>query len=308
VIASYFLAPYRPRLNYDWSAVKPLLKFGGWLLITGVIAMIGNFGFRIIVSRQLGAEGLGLYFLAAQLAFLPSEVASEVVGTVAFPLYARLQTNLKQAAGAFQAILTGLMALLYPICALIIVLSPVLVKDILGAKWNGTVPLIQVLSFVTMIGLLGDTTIPLVKGFGQSYRVAWIELVQSSSLILMVWFFIRRYNTVGAALAWLPAIISVQILCLYFIRDIFRNPLRNASGLFFVIFIATLSGTGISYTALNLLPNIFGLVISSLLAVLVTSSILWFLDHRYSLGLIRNIAIAFPQVASILKIRNTDIR
>jgi lipopolysaccharide exporter len=307
VIASYILAPYRPRILYDWKSVKPLLKFGGWLLITGVVAMAGNFGLRIIISRQLGAEGLGLYFLAAQLAFVPSEIASEVVGTVAFPLFARLQSSLQQAARAFQAILTGLMALLYPICALIIVLSPVLVQDILGAKWNGTVPLIQILALVTMIGLLGDATIPLVKGFGQPYRVMQIEFVQSSTLILMIWFFTSRYGTIGTALAWLPAIICVQILCLYFIRDIFSDPLKEALRPLFAIFLATLAGAGISYTAIHLLPNIPGLVIAGLLAALVTGSILWFSDQRYSLGLVRNIAVAFPQVASILKIRNPDI-
>src|SRR5688572_21833956 len=134
VIASYILAPYRPRISYDWQSVRPLLKFGKWLLITGIFAMAGNFGLRLLISRQVGAEGLGLYFLAAQLAFLPNEVASEVVGTVAFPLFARLRSNIQQAAHAFQAILTGLMALLYPICALINVLSPVLVQDILGLK------------------------------------------------------------------------------------------------------------------------------------------------------------------------------
>jgi PST family polysaccharide transporter len=255
----------------------------------------------------VGAEGLGLYFLAAQLAFIPSEVASEVVGTVAFPLFARLHSSLQQAARAFQAILTGLMALLYPISALILVLAPILVQDVLGAKWNGTVPLIQILALVTMIGLLGDATIPLVKGFGQSYRVMQIELVQSSSLILMIWFFTSRYGTVGAALAWLPAIISVQILCLYFIRDIFRDSLRPVGRPQFVILLATVAGAGIAYLAIHILPNIPGLVVASLLAVLLTGSILWFSDHRYSLGLARNIVIAFPGAASILKIRNPDI-
>lgn len=307
VIASYILAPYRPRILYDWQSVKPLLKFGGWLLITGVVAMAGSFGLRIVISRQLGAEGLGLYFLAAQLAFLPSEIATEVVGTVAFPLFARLQSNLQQAARAFQAILTGLMALLYPVCALIIVLSPILVRDILGTEWNGTVPLIQILALVTMIGLLGDATIPLVKGFGQPYRVTQIELVQSSSLLLMIWFFTSRYGTIGAALAWLPAIIFVQFLCLYFIQSILPEPLREAHKPLLAIFLATLAGAGISYGAIHLLPNIPGLVIASLLAALVTGSILWFSDHRYSLGLLRHIAVAFPQVASILKIRKTDI-
>lgn len=307
VIASYILAPYRPRIYYNWPSVRPLIKFGGWLLMTSVIAMAGNFGLRIILSRQVGAEGLGLYFLAAQLAFLPSEVASEVVGTVAFPLFARLQSSLKQAARAFQAILTGLMALLYPISALIIVLSPTLVQDILGSKWEGTVPLIQILAVVTMIGLLGDATIPLVKGFGQSHRVTQIEVVQSSTLIVMVWFFAGRYGTIGAALAWLPAIICVQILCLYFIQNIFHNTLGEVRKPFIAILLATIAGAGISYLAIHALPTIVGLVIASLLAVLVTGSILWFSDHRYSLGLIRNIAVAFPQVASILKMRSVDI-
>ena len=307
VIASYILAPYRPRLLYNWKAVKPLLRFGGWLLLTGVVAMAGNFGFRIIVSRQLGAEGLGLYFLAAQLAFLPSEVASEVVGSVAFPLYARLQSNLQQAARVFQAILSGLMALLYPVSALIIVLSPVLVQNILGEKWNGTVPMIQILGLVTMIGLLGDATIPLVKGFGQPYRATQIELVQSSTLLLMIWFFTSRYGAIGAALAWLPAIICVQILCLYFIREIFNDPLYEARKLLLAIFLATVAGAGISFLAIHILPSIPGLVIAGLLAALVTGSILWYLDQQYSLGLVRNIMIAFPQVASLFRLRTTDI-
>ena len=308
VIASYILAPYRPRLLFDWNVVKPLMRFGGWLLVTGVLAMLGNFGLRIVISRQVGADGLGLYFLATSLAFLPSEVASEVVGTVAFPLFARLQSSLQQATRAFQAILTGLMALLYPICALIIVLSPILVKDILGEKWNGTVSLIQILTVVTMIGLLGDATIPLVKGFGQSYRITQIELVQSSSLIFMIWFFTNRFGVTGAALAWLPAITFVQILCVYFIWDIFHDPLKDARKPLFAIFIATLAGAGIAYTIISLLPNIVGLIFAGLFAAVVTGGILRVTDQRYSLGLIRNIATAFPQVTAILKFGKTEIK
>ena len=307
VIASYILAPYRPRILYNWHSVSPLLRFGGWLLITGILSMAGNFGLRLVISRQVGAEGLGLYFLAAQLAFLPNEVASEVIGTVAFPLFARLQSRLEQAARAFQAILTGLMALLYPVCALIIVLSPVLVQDVLGEKWEGTVPLIQILGLGAMMALLSDATIPLVKGFGQSYRVTQIELVQASSLILMVWFFTSRYGTLGAALAWLPAIIFVQILCMYFIQDIFHGTLKEVRKPLLVILFATVVGAGISYMAIHVLPSVSGLVIATLLAALVVISILWFSDHRYALGLVRNIVIAFPQLASLFKLRTRDI-
>lgn len=308
IIASYILAPYRPRIRFDWNAVKPLMKFGGWILFTGIISMAGNFGLRIVISRQVGVEGLGLYFLAAQLAFIPSEVASEVVGAVAFPLFARLQSNLEQASRAFQAILTGLMALLYPICALIIVLAPILVTEILGTKWEGTVLLIQILSLVTMIGLLGDATIPLVKGFGQPFRAAQIEIAQSASLIMMIWFFTDRFGVIGAALAWLPAIVLVQVLSLYFIHNIFHNPLREVRKPFFAILLSVILGTGTSILMIRLLANIPGLIFASFSATIIIGCSLWILDHRYSLGLLRNIAIAFPQLASILKIKNLEIR
>ena len=112
---------------------------------------------------------------------------------------------------------------------------------------------------------------------------------------------------IGAALAWLPTIILVQILCLYFIRRIFSDPFQGIIKPLLAIFSATLAGAGISYIVIHLLPNIPGLVIAGLLAVLVTGFFLWFSDRRYSLGLVGNVAIAFPQVASILRIRNTDI-
>jgi len=197
--------------------------------------------------------------------------------------------------------------LLFPACALIAVLSPVVVGDILGKKWDGTVPLIQILALGAMIALLSDVTVPLVKGFGQSYRVTQIELVQSLALVLTIWFFTEFYGTVGTALAWLPAIILVQILCLYFIRDIFSHVLDEVRKPVLAIFGATGVCAAISFLTIRALPNIAGLIVSVVLAILGTGSVLWYLDSRYSLGLSRNIAVAFPQVASLLRTQPQDL-
>ena len=99
----------------------------------------------------------------------------------------------------------------------------------------------------------------------------------------------------------------MQILCLYFIQDIFHNSLKEVRKPLLAILVATVAGAAISYLAIQVLPNIPGLVIASLLAALVIVSILWFSDQRFSLGLLRNIAVAFPQLASILKLRTPDI-
>jgi O-antigen/teichoic acid export membrane protein len=176
-IASYVLAPHRPRLVLDSAAARPLIRFGRWIFVAGLIAVAGRSMLQLVISRKLGAAELGLYFLAAKLAFIPAEISSEVIGAVAFPLYSRLQANARQAAKAFRAILVVMWASLLPICALIIVLAPSLVENILGPRWEATVPLIRLLALVNVVGLLGETVVPIFKGMGQPSRLAILELV-----------------------------------------------------------------------------------------------------------------------------------
>jgi O-antigen/teichoic acid export membrane protein len=94
MVISYLLAPHRPELFLSYASVRPLIAFGRWIFLTGLIAVFGGSILNVVISRQLGAVELGLYFLAAKLAFLPAELASEVAGSVAFPLYARLQSDI----------------------------------------------------------------------------------------------------------------------------------------------------------------------------------------------------------------------
>jgi O-antigen/teichoic acid export membrane protein len=311
VVTSYFIAPYRPRFSFDRQLMKPLVNFGRWIFYTSVIAIAGSFVLRIVISRELGAAELGIYFLAAQLAFLPSEIASEVVGTVAFPLFARLQSNTRQAAQVFQAILAGLAALLLPMCALIIVLSPVLVQEVLGSKWAGTEPVIQILAIVTILGLFSDATIPLLKGLGQPDRITQIELLQTIMIISLVWLLTSNYGLIGAALAWIPASILVQLLCFYFIKNIFHDASLNIKNPLLAIILATIAGASAAALIISRVPNIFGLVVASIIALIIITLLLWISDKRYSLGLIQNMTMVFPQFApffgkSYIKINKTE--
>jgi hypothetical protein len=121
---SYLLAPYRPHLTLDWRQMRPLMRYGRWVFLTSLVAVAGSAALRVVVSRQLGRWSWGFTFLAAKLAFLPTEVASDVMGAVTFPLYARLQNEAEQVAQLFRANLLTLSALLVPVFTLIAVLAP----------------------------------------------------------------------------------------------------------------------------------------------------------------------------------------
>jgi O-antigen/teichoic acid export membrane protein len=294
LVMSYLLAPHRPCLLFDFKAIQPLIRFGRWIFFTGLIVVFGSLVLRVVISRQLGTPQLGLYFLAASLAFLPSEVAEKVTGYVAFPIYARLQSDIHQATRAFRALLTGMSAILFPMGVLIIVLAPSIVQNILGPRWVGTVPVIRILTLVSMIGVLGDAASPILKGLGQPYK------------IIFVWSLAVRYGLIGAVLAWLPAIFVSQVCSVVFMKQILWRPFAGLKTPMVAITVASIAGAMLAFVVDTIIPGISGFVMANLLAVITIVTVLWASDRRFALGLAENLGRIFPQMASFIGYSHAD--
>jgi O-antigen/teichoic acid export membrane protein len=268
--------------------------------VNGLIVMAGNYAFRVVISRQLGTAELGLYFLAAQLAFLPAEAAREIVGTVAFPLFARLQTDVQRAAKTFRMVLTGLSIILFPMCSMLIVFAPELVQYVLGAKWDGTVPVIQVLALVSMIGTFGEVAVPIFNGFGYPNRITMIEVVQSTIIISLVWVLTTQFGLAGAAFAWLPTVIVSQVVGGVLVSQILPRPLAGLGTPFLFILLATGACALVGFGAVSVIPGLVGAVIAIVLATLTFIGFLWGFDRRFELGFVENVTMIFPQLSGIL--------
>jgi lipopolysaccharide exporter len=303
ILLSYILAPHRPRISFDLASVLPLIRFGRWIFVNSLIGLIGGSVLRVAISRQLGAAELGIYYLAAQVAFLPNEIASGVIGDVAFPLIARIQANIIQVSRAFRTMLIGATTLLYPISALTIALAPTFVAEILGPKWDGTEPVIRILALATMIGLFGDVVVPLLKGLGQPYKITVIELIQTILLITLVWGLANRYGTVGAALAWIPSVTASQIISAYFIRPLLQKSLVQLIRPLLAIIVAIIIGAMIALVIVQFVPGLVGFGLAILLSLFTIVILLWIGERRFSLGIPQDIFRMFPQVASILGLR-----
>lgn len=307
LVLSYVLAPHRPRLSFESTAVRPLVRFGRWIFVTGVVAVAGSSVLQLAISRRLGVVELGLYFLAASLAFLPGEVTSGLVGSVAFPIYARVRRDTTWSTRAFRSMLVGTAAIIVPTTILLLVLAPRVVQDVLGARWAGTEPLIRLLVCLNIIGLLGETIVPVLKGVGQPHRVAILEFVQSLILVVLVWDLAGRFGVIGAALAWIPAIAASQLLAVGFLRTILPHPFAGMGRAALAVTVAAGLG-GISAAGLAwLVPGFPGLVTAVGLAAAAVVSVLWLMDRRMKLGLAAGLARAFPQAGTLLGTARSEI-
>lgn len=294
VVASYILAPHHPRLLFEARAVRPLVQFGRWIFLTSLIALVANSVLRLAISRQLGAAELGLYFLGAQLAFLPATVTSEVVGSVAFPLFARLQTDIRAGTDAFRTLVNGMYLILFPVCALLVILAPDLILFVLGPQWQGTEPVIQILAFATLFGIFGEAVVPVFQGYGLPQKVTLVELVQSLVLIGCAWGLTRTYGLAGAALAWLPATIAAQILNVLFIRQHLENPLATLGKPLGTLAGISSLGALVAWGISMRIHGMPGLILAVIVAVMVMVSLIWLVDRRLGLGFADGAKRLFP--------------
>jgi PST family polysaccharide transporter/lipopolysaccharide exporter len=292
---SYVIAPYRPRLRLDWTAGRSLIRFGQWIFVTGLIAMAGHAVLQAVISRRLGTVDLGLYFLAFKLTFVLSDVGQQVISNVAFPLYARLQGSPHEVARVNRSILVAMSILLLPPFAILIALAPA-VPEVLGAKWTGVAPLIQILSVAAMIGLYADTAVPLFQGLGRPSRVSILEAAQSSILILGVLALTGPFGLIGAVSSWVLALFASLLIALAFVSRLIRKPYEGITGLLAAIACATIAGGLLAYGLHGVLPGVAGAIAAGLISISAAWGGLWLSDGKWGLGLRVSITLLFPRL------------
>jgi lipopolysaccharide exporter len=297
--ASYVVAPYRPRLVFERDALGHLLAYGRWIFLTSVIAVLGGSLLQLVIARQLGAAELGLYFLAAKLAFLPSSISSEVVGTVAFPVFARFQDDFAKARQAIRSSVLGLAAIVAPASMLLMVMAPALVERLLGARWAGTERLIVILAAVNVIGMIGDVLVPALKGLGQPAAVAITGATQYTLLVPLAWMLTGLVGVAGAALAWLPSVAITQIVGIVLLRRYLHRPLASTLRPVSLILLVSGVAAAAARAASDVLPSPAGLVAALCIGGAVALAGLWLVDRRSGLQLGADLRAIFPQLPSL---------
>jgi len=302
---SYALAPHQPRLRLRREAALPLVRYGRWVFLSGVVAVAGDYGLRMVISRRLGAAELGFYFLAAKLAFLPSDIASQLIGEVTFPLYSRLQSDRSAVTRAWQAMLTGTAALLLPVFALIIALAPAVVPAALGQKWAGAVPVIRLLAVVGILGLFGDTVVPVLKGLGHPHKVTALEATQSTLIIAFAAVLAAQWGLLGAAGARLPAILCSLVLNALFARQLMPRCQIGLARPVLAVALTSLACGAVAYAAVGSWPGIGGAVAAACGGALASVALFRLLDRQLRLRLLDRLAAVFPEAAAMVGDRHS---
>jgi O-antigen/teichoic acid export membrane protein len=284
VLLSHLLAPHRPRLSFRFESIRPLIRYGRWILATGVIGLVGNLLSQIAISRVEGVAALGLYFLAWRVASLPSDAIGSVVSSVAFPMFARLRDDTRKTATTFRMLLTGETTILLPGYALVFVLAPAL-ELVLGERWAGTTPIIRILSVAAVAGTLGELVAPLLMGRGRADRAFVFEALQTGVLVALLVPLVLALGARGAALAWLAGNVAALALIISWLRSMVPGGLALEPKPLLAALAAAAVAAAAAFACAHALPPAAGLLAGALSGVVSAAVILAILDRSMHLGL-----------------------
>jgi O-antigen/teichoic acid export membrane protein len=232
------------RLQWDGSVVGELARFGFGMTQFRFWSWSTAQAVPFVIGFMFGQERLGQFYLASQLAILPSQHLASVVSAVYVPILSRSISDLQAAATQLITVLTILFIPVTVIGLLLAVNSEFVINLALGAGWSAAVAPFAILSVGSGIRacLQIADVVNIVRG--DVYALANRKAV-CMGVMLVCLFVTQSYGLAGAAMSVLAGhtlmfivtspliIVGLQIHRTLLVSFIVRNGL--ALGLFLLV-------------------------------------------------------------------------
>jgi len=269
LIVSYFIHPYRPHLSKDFGKAKELFGFGKWILGSSIFVFIGEHIDDVFVGRVLSAVALGFYQMAYRISNMLETEITQVISSVAFPAFAKIQDKQSRIQKAYFRIMRLTIAISLPITVGMILLAPEFTQIFLGEKWIPMVSAMQLLAVAGLIKSVVSTGSPLFCGSGYPNYEFYMQLIRGLIILLVIYPLILLKGISGAAIGvilsvagmlviwyplsqkitktfwrkyfetfWPPCFCSLLMAGSVYIAKLYWNPIGQPLGLAILIFIS----------------------------------------------------------------------
>ena len=243
------LRPHRLAWPRDLRSVAGAVNLGWYVVVSQLCWYVYNHADLTIVGRLLGKAALGAYTKGSDIASIPVDRISAMIGQVTPAVFAAAQDDHKTLRRYLLGLTEGLALITFPISVGLALVADLFVLTVLGEQWRpAIVPL-------RLLGLFG--------GFRAIFNLFPQMLVATGharlnmrfNLLMAVWLPTALYagahwGTTGVALGWVIGYPLVTIPC--FVRATLRILGLRARDYFRALWPAASAAAGIAVTVLAL--------------------------------------------------------
>ena len=186
--------------GWDSQVMRSLLRYGlqtvGGRAAYYFVLNVDNF----VVGRQLGVQALGYYSKAFDFTTKSVDHVNKVLATVLFPSYSSIQDDLPRLSKAYLKGLQLLSSVTVPASMALFMLADRLVPVLFGPRWIPMVPILEALTFMSLVKPISSTTAAVFSAVGRpSYNMhagIVVGVVMVAAILLLL-----PFGTVGVAIS-----------------------------------------------------------------------------------------------------------
>jgi O-antigen/teichoic acid export membrane protein len=225
VAVSFYLSAYRPR--WSLSARRDLLSFSKWLPVTSALSFVQARLSHFFIGRLKGPTDLGVYTIAAEFASLAATEIVAPINRAVLPGFARMLGDRTQMRRGFLDVTAAIAALAFPAGAGIAVVAEPLVLVVLGPKWSGAIPIIEILAWGSCVTAVASHNYSAYLALGRTEMTAMVGALRAVLLVPLLVLLPGRLGLPGFAWAEVSSMATAYLLsCALLFRLIGLNPVH----------------------------------------------------------------------------------
>ncbi len=274
MIVSTKLLPELMGSSIDRSLVRPMLKFGGSLVIAGIAAVLLTNLERFVLTRATSVETLAYYSIAATFAAMLTLFSGSILQSL-MPAFSQLQGEGDRTAlnALYSRGIRLTLVWLVPAAVFMVLVGRPFFTYWFGPDFGreSTVPFyIIVAGFLFNVLAFFPYSAIMASGRSDVFaKIYWAELVP---FIFLTWLLATRYGAVGAALAWSSRVVFDALWLFWFAHKV----------------------GGVSYRHVN--PGVFAAAVGIMLIPL--AALVWFQELSFQVILIAAVcAVTYALIA-----------
>jgi O-antigen/teichoic acid export membrane protein len=190
-IAVVVVARWRPTRVFDRQVTREVLRFGIHIILVGITgALVINVDY-LLVGRILGAAALGYYTLAYRIPELVIRNTNFVIGKVAFPLLAQVQSDDSDLRRVYGALLRYVSLFTIPAGVGMALIAPLFIDTFYTGKWEPAVAVMQLIAISLAISSIGHLPGIIYKSINRPEILNQLSFAKLIVTVGVLWFSVR---------------------------------------------------------------------------------------------------------------------
>lgn len=206
-------SPKRYLPGFDRDVLASVARFGLPLVGASFVGfLISNVDY-IAIGRLLGAEPLGLYYLAFNVGSWPYMILAPVIASVTVAAFSRVRRDRGQLAERMGTSMATLLAVGLPANALIVALADPLVNAVYGERWAAAAAALALTAAYGAMRIPADLLCNVAIAEGRTRAIFLSQMVYLLALVPMTVVGVLTWGIAGAGLAHIVANAAVLLPC-----------------------------------------------------------------------------------------------